>query len=63
MRTYYIVFEQYSSEGVMMSWAIRNTENNLDTVMGLLEEIEALEHERNASVLLLSWRELYGGVV
>ena len=61
-RTYYIVLEKYYTETQMVkSWVIRETEYDLDTTVGLLDEISALERGPLCHVLIQNWQLLDGG--
>lgn len=54
MKTYYIVFETNKSK----NFRIRTTNNNLDSVCGLINEIERLEKELNTSIVITYWKKL-----
>ena len=54
MRTYYILYETTNS----VHWRIRSTNNNLETDIGLLKEIEDLDQETGKEIIIVSWKEL-----
>ena len=59
MYTYYIVFEKHHNpNNYSKSWAIRKTENNLDTSEGLQREISVLDAESGCPVWLINWKRL-----
>lgn len=74
MNTYYIVYEKrtnnpykkiqdegiWSYESYLKSWMIRNTNGDLDTAIGLREEIAELESELKCTVLITYYKKIKG---
>lgn len=54
MKTYYILYETTNST----HWRIRNTNNDLETSMGLIKEIEDLDKETGKEIIIVNWKEL-----
>jgi hypothetical protein len=54
MKTYYILYDTASS----VSWRIRNTLNDLNTSIGLINEIKDMETELGKEIIINNWKEL-----
>ena len=60
MRTYYIHYEYKTRYGdVKSTWDIRETQNKLETVKGLLREIKKFKEERRREVVIKFYKRLY----
>ena len=57
MHNYYIVFEKHCNI-TTKSYVIRETPNNMDTVEGLIAEIDDLEKEFTCDIWLINWKHL-----
>jgi hypothetical protein len=53
MKTYYIVFETDSGKHCRL----KDTENNLDTLLGLIKEMADIEAEMSKKIIVYFWKE------
>lgn len=57
MNTYYIVIETKNK----IAWVIRNTEDDMDTINGLKNQISLFEKEYDGAIVILNWKRLNKG--
>jgi len=59
VKTYYITFTGFPRAGQQtISWRVLNTENDLDTAPGLIDEIDRMERACGYRVVFTYWKEL-----
>lgn len=60
MNIYYIRYDTHTNPmgSYIKKWVIRETKNDMDTVIGLQQEIKELQEEEKEKIGIIYWKKL-----